>query len=86
MIYNLICNIYIPNSTYIIITNNKYGGMTVLFKQKTKLSKGNTNSKSVRTSVPANIAQILNVKAGDSIEWIVESNSDNITITITKAE
>ncbi|MCR5027227.1 MAG: hypothetical protein K6A34_07290 [Methanobrevibacter sp.] len=58
----------------------------MLFKQKTKLSKGNTNSKSVRTSVPANIAQILNVKAGDSIEWIVESNSDNITITITKAE
>ena len=60
--------------------------MTVLFRQKTKLSKGNSNSKSVRTSVPANIAQILKVQAGDSIEWTVDSTSDNITITITKAE
>ena len=60
--------------------------MTMLFRQKTKISKGNSNNNSVRTSVPANIAQILKIKAGDSIEWTVDSTNDKITITVTKAE
>ena len=60
--------------------------MTILFRQKTKISKGNSNNNSVRTSVPANIAQILKIKAGDSIEWTVDSTNDKITITVTKAE
>ncbi|MBR0059139.1 MAG: AbrB/MazE/SpoVT family DNA-binding domain-containing protein [Methanobrevibacter sp.] len=58
----------------------------MLFRQKTKISKGNSNNNSVRTSVPANIAQILKIKAGDSIEWTVDSTNDKITITVTKAE
>ena len=60
--------------------------MTMLFRQKTKISKGNSNNNSVRTSVPANIAQILKIKAGDSIEWTIDSTNDKITITVTKAE
>ena len=58
----------------------------MLFRQKKKISKGNSNNNSVRTSVPANIAQILKIKAGDSIEWTVDSTNDKITITVTKAE
>lgn len=58
----------------------------MLFRQKTKISKGNSNNNSVRTSVPANIAQILKIKAGDSIEWTVDSTNDKITITVTKVE
>jgi antitoxin component of MazEF toxin-antitoxin module len=55
-----------------------------MFKQKTKISKGTTNNNSVRTTVPAPIAQMIDVKAGDSIEWTVESNNDKISVTITK--
>lgn len=60
--------------------------MTVLFKQKTKISKGTTNNNSVRTTVPATIAQMMNVVAGDKVEWTVESNNDKITVTIAKVE
>lgn len=60
--------------------------MVVLFKQKTKISKGASNTNAVRTSVPATIARMMNVKAGDSIEWIVNSVDDEISITITKVE
>ena len=60
--------------------------MVVLFKQKTTISKGASNNNSVRTSVPVNIAQALDVKAGDKIEWTVESINDKISVTVTKIE
>ena len=60
--------------------------MVVLFKQKTKISKGASNTNAVRTSVPATIARMLNVKAGDKIEWTVESINDELTITVSKVE
>ena len=55
-----------------------------MFKQKTKISKATTNNNSVRTIVPAPIAQMINVQAGDFIEWIVESNNDKIIVTVAK--
>ena len=58
----------------------------MLFKQKTKISKGATNNNSVRTAVPVNVAQALGVKAGDKIEWIVESNNDKVVVTVVKVE
>lgn len=58
----------------------------MLFKQKTKISKGASNTNAVRTSVPATIARMLNVKAGDKIEWTVESINDELTITVSKVE
>lgn len=57
-----------------------------MFKQKTKISKGTTNNNSVRTTLPAPIAQIMNIKAGDRVEWTVESNNDKITVTVAKVE
>ena len=58
--------------------------MVVLFKQKTKISKGASNTNAVRTSVPATIARMLDVKAGDKIEWTVESIHDELKITVSK--
>lgn len=60
--------------------------MVLLFKQKTTISKGASNTNAVRTSVPATIARMLDVKAGDKIEWSVESNNDKLSISITKVE
>ncbi len=60
--------------------------MVLLFKQKTTISRGASNNNSVRTSVPVNIAQALNVVAGDKIEWTVESINDEICVTVTKVE
>ena len=57
-----------------------------MFRQKTKISKGTTNNNSVRTTFPAPIAQMMDIKAGDIIEWTVESNNDKITVTVSKVE
>lgn len=58
----------------------------MIFKQKTKISKGASNTNSVRTSVPATIARMLDVTAGDKIEWVVESNNDKLSISVSKVE
>ena len=60
--------------------------MVVLFKQKSTISKGASNTNAVRTSVPATIARMLDVKVGDKIEWTVESINDKLEISITKVE
>lgn len=60
--------------------------MVMVFKQKTKISKGTTNNNSVRTTFPAPIAQMLNIKAGDMVEWTVESNNDTFKVTVAKVE
>ena len=60
--------------------------MAVVFKQKTKISKGTTNNNSIRTTLPAPIAQMMNVKAGDMVEWTVETENDKISVTVTKVE
>ena len=57
-----------------------------MFKQKTKITKGATKSKSVRTTFPAPIAQMMDINVGDTVEWVVESINDKITVTITKVE
>ena len=56
----------------------------MVFKQKTKISRGTTNNNSVRTTVPAPIAQMINVSAGDRIEWTAENIDGNISISISK--
>lgn len=60
--------------------------MVLLFKQKTKISKGSSNNNSVRTAVPVNVAQALKVKAGDRVEWTVEIINDKINVTVAKVE
>ena len=57
-----------------------------MFKQKTKISKARTNNSSVRTTLPAPIAQMLNLKPGDLIEWTVESEDNKLNVTVTKVE
>ena len=58
--------------------------MTVIFKQKTKIIKGASNTNAVKSSVPATIAKMLNIKAGDKIEWTVESINDELSVKVSK--
>lgn len=32
------------------------------------------NSNRIRTNIPADIRDILNLKAGDTLQWIIENN------------
>ena len=78
--------IYIVKVTYISIIKNIMEVMVLLFKQKTKLSKGSATNNSVRTTLPSTIARMMDVHIGDKIEWTVESVNDELTITVSKVE
>lgn len=58
----------------------------IILKNKSKINPANSNSKSVRTSVPSAIAQILNLEVGSTLEWIVDVTDDKITVTVEKSE
>lgn len=56
----------------------------MLFKQKTKLGKGSSRNDSIKTTLPATIARMMDVKVGDKVEWTVESINDELTIKLSK--
>ena len=58
--------------------------MVLIFKQKTKLSKGSSTRNSVRTTLPSTIARMMDVEIGDKIEWTVESVNDELKISVSK--
>lgn len=58
----------------------------IILKNKSKINQANTNSNSVRTSVPTAIAQMLQLNVGDTLEWVVDVTDDKITVTVSKEE
>lgn len=57
-----------------------------MFKYKSKIGIANPKSNSLRVGLPKEIVQLLNVSAGDEIEWNVDVTNENITIIATKSE
>ena len=47
-----------------------------MFKYKSKINLANNVSKALRVGLPKEIVQILEVEAGDSIEWNVDVDMD----------
>lgn len=50
--------------------------------QKTKLSKANVESKSLRTTVPTGIVQQLGLKVGDELSWKLDKKNDEWCIIV----
>ena len=57
-----------------------------MFKYKSKINYANPQTKSMKVGLPKGIVQALNVQAGDTMEWSVEVEDDNITVKCKKAE
>ena len=56
-----------------------------MFKYGTKINSANSTSKSMRTSVPKEIAKLLELEIGDTMEWNVEViNPNEYKIFVTK--
>ena len=55
-------------------------------RYKTKITKANTNSSSLRTTIPIEIVKLLNLKENDFIEWIIEFKNNSISISILPAK
>lgn len=54
------------------------------FEYETKITSARPNSKSVRTTVPKEVVQFLNLSEGDNIKWIVEVTGDKIVTNVVK--
>ncbi|WP_406533409.1 hypothetical protein [Methanobrevibacter sp.] len=58
----------------------------MLMKLKSKVGKANTINDSLRVIIPQNVKQILQLEAGDTLEWNINSENDKIIVTIEKSE
>lgn len=58
-----------------------------MFKYNTKTHKANSNSVTLKSSIPKEITELLDVKEGDFITWNVEVIDNNeFRIVVTKKE
>ena len=55
-------------------------------KYVTKVNYANPQYNSLRCGIPKEIAEKLNLKAGDSLKWIESDNNGNIVITVEKLD
>ena len=55
-----------------------------LIKFVTKVTKANTNSQTLKTSIPKPIVQLLNLKERDYLEWAVSFDNGRILICVSK--
>ena len=60
--------------------------MKLLMKLKSKVGKANTINDSLRVIIPQNVKQILQLEAGDTLEWKINSENDKIIVTIEKSD
>ena len=57
----------------------------IMFKYNTKVNPANPNSKSLRTTVPKEIVEILDLTQGDTVQWQVDViSNDEFKIIVTK--
>lgn len=56
----------------------------IIQNKKTKVTKANTKSDSLRTSIPKQIVQALNLTDGDSVDWRLNLINGEIIITVVK--
>ena len=56
----------------------------IIQNKKTKVTKANTKSDSLRTSIPKQIVQALNLNDGDSVDWRLNLIDGEIVITVVK--
>jgi len=71
--------------TNILIKNNKYGGMK-LFEVESTANLQAPHSKSLRTTIPGEIAKALNLSAKDKLVWIVSAEDDELKVTVNKKQ
>lgn len=69
--------------TNILITKYKNGGMK-LFEVKSNVIQQNPKSKSLRTTIPSEIVGILELSNNNKLSWEVNSQNDEIVVTIKK--
>ncbi len=60
-----------------------YGGMEVM-RFKVKANPANNVSKSLRITLPVKVAEILNVEDGDTVEYVVNAENNELYVSLQK--
>lgn len=68
-----------------IVENINIQNMKV-FEYKTKVTVARPNSTSGRTTVPKEVMGFLDLKIGDSVNWVVEYEAGKTTVRLEKSE
>jgi len=56
----------------------------VMLKFKSKVGKGSKNSK--RIILPQGLTQLLDINAGDKVEWTITIENNNVDVNFKKLE
>tara|TARA_R100001510_G_scaffold53723_1_gene55605 strand:+ start:1750 stop:1923 length:174 start_codon:yes stop_codon:yes gene_type:complete len=57
-----------------------------MMNKRTKIIAVNKNTKCVRTVIPNAMAELINVKAGDEISWVLKTDKNKFYLEVTKVE
>ena len=57
-----------------------------MMNKRTKIIAVNKNTKCVRTVIPNAMAELINVKAGDEITWVLKTDKNKFYLEVTKVE
>ena len=58
----------------------------IMFKFLTKVNKANNNAKTIRTTIPKEIVNSLELEPGDDLVWNVEVVNEELKIFVSKKE
>lgn len=56
----------------------------IMLKFKSKINYANNKSKALKVGLPKKVAEILEVEAGDTMEWSVDVENNEIKIIVSK--
>lgn len=57
-----------------------------MFNYTSKINYANPKTNSLRVGLPKEIVKILNIEAGDTMDWQVEVNDGKVSVTAKKLE
>tara|TARA_R100000734_G_C3249692_1_gene51670 strand:+ start:325 stop:507 length:183 start_codon:yes stop_codon:yes gene_type:complete len=55
-----------------------------MMNKKTKIIAVNKNTKCVRTVIPNAMAELIDVKAGDEISWVLKTDKNKFYLEVSK--
>ena len=57
-----------------------------MMNKRTKIIAVNKNTKCVRTVIPSAMAELIDVKAGDEISWVLKTDKNKFYLEVTKVK
>ena len=57
-----------------------------MFNYTSKINYANAQNKSLKAGIPKEIVKVLDIQAGNKLDWNVDVNNNKIIVTVKKLE